>query len=289
MDIASLRAFVAVAETGSFSRAAERLFITQPAISKRVAALEDGLQVHLFDRLGRKVVTTEAGIQLLGNARRILNDLDTSMEAVRTLGHDANDHVSGKLKIGTSHHVGIHRLPPVLRQFTETHPHVDLDLLFMDSEQACELVAEGSLEVAIVTLPETPTPSLITDMIWHDPLAIVCGPSHPLVETKTVSATTLSKYPAILPGVGTITRRILFDALAPLNVDVQTRLETNYLETIKMLVSVGLGWSTLPESMIDNAIKPVRVRGLKMERQLGSVRLKGRTLSRAAQALLGLC
>ncbi len=284
MDIAALKALVAVAETGSFSRAAERLFMTQPAISKRIAGLEDDLGVALLDRLGRQNRLTQAGETLTASARRILADIATSREEIQSLA----DEVSGRLRLGTSHHVGIHRLPPVLKAFTQAYPAVELDLLFMDSEQACKQVADGSLEIAIVTLPEHTDAALQTDLVWPDPLSIVCSADHQLANQRSCTSATLAKFPAVLPARGTVTRSILFTALAPHDVVVETTLETNYLETIKMMVTVGLGWSALPVSMIDQSIVALNVKGLKMQRELGSVRLKGRTLSRAATALLSL-
>jgi len=211
----------------------------------------------------------------------------TSREEVRSL----KDAVGGRLRLGTSHHVGIHRLPPVLKLFTQRHPAVELDLLFMDSENACDAVAEGSLELAIVTLPANPDVQLSTSLVWPDPLWIVAAPDHPLVDQANNSRVTpamLVEHPAVLPARGTVTRSILFDALAPIDVAIETSLETNYLETIKMMVSVGLGWSALPASMVDGAIVELPVEGLTMQRRLGSVTRKGRTLSRAANALLDL-
>ncbi len=284
MDIPAMQALVAVAETGSFSRASEQLFITQPAISKRIAALEAELDVVLIDRLGRNTRLTEAGENLTASARRILADISSSRDAVRSLSHE----VAGKLQLATSHHIGIHRLPPILKEFTQTCPQVDLDLKFMDSEYACELVSSGQIELAIVTLPDKPADNLQTELIWDDPLTIVCSNEHPLTALKNVSAKQLSAYPAVLPARGTVTRGIVLDAIAPFDVSINTSLETNYLETIKMMVSVGLGWSALPMSMVDDALCAVPAKSIKMRRQLGSVRLKERTLSRAALSLLEL-
>ena len=295
MDFPALATFVAVAEHGSFSRAAERLFATQPAVSKRVAALEADLGVALIDRLGRGIRLTEAGETFLVSARRLLADARASREEVRALGSA----VTGRLRLGTSHHVGIHRLPPVLRAFTQAHPGVDLDLLFMDSEQACAEVAGGGLELAIVTLPDRADATLETALVWPDPLVVVVAPEHPLtaaagtadaavegVGAAALEPARLSDHPAVLPGRGTVTRTILLEALAPFDVAVSTSLETNYLETIKMMVSVGLGWSALPASMVDESVVALPVAGLVMQRRLGSVRLRGRTLSRAAEALV---
>lgn len=288
MDFPTLKAFVAVAEAGSFSKAAETLFMTQPAISKRIATLEDDLKTNLFDRLGRNIQLTEAGEKFLVSARRILTDIDISREEVLSLSAE----VSGRLRLATSHHVGIHRLPPILKAFTQAHPQVELDLLFMDSELACAEVANGHLELAVVTLPDDLEGSLITNLVWPDPLSIVCATDHPMTRTfhkkPTFTPKHLENYKAVLPAQGTVTRTILLDALQPFNVDVETSLETNYLETIKMMVSVGLGWSALPVSMIDDSMCAVPIKELSMQRQLGSVRLKGRTLSRAASAFLGL-
>jgi len=283
MDFPSLKAFVSVAECRSFSLAAERLFMTQPAISKRVAALEEDLGIALFDRLGRSIELTEAGEKFLVSARRILNDITVSREEVHSLAAI----VSGRLRLATSHHVGIHRLPPMLKSFTQAYPHVELDLLFMDSELACDGVAQGNIELAVVTLPDPLQQTLEARLVWPDPLAIVCARDHPLASAgrnRRISAKELTQHNAVLPARGTVTRNILLRALEPYGVTVETSLETNYLETIKMMVSVGLGWSALPVNMIDSDIVQLQVDGLVMERKLGYVQLKGKTLSRAAAA-----
>lgn len=285
MELVHLATFVAVAETGSFSVAAERLFTTQPAVSKRIRALEDDLGVALFDRLGRGIRLTEAGETFLASARRILADVRASREAVRSL----SDEITGPLRLATSHHVGIHRLPPVLKAFAQAHPAVELDLLFMDSELACADVANGALELAVVTLPGREDPALDTRLVWPDPLVVVASPEHPLAALAARGAldpAALAAHQAVLPARGTVTRTILFDALAPFGVPISTALETNYLETIKMMVSVGLGWSALPASMLDAGVVEVPVRGLLMSRRLGSVTRRGRTLSRAARAFV---
>ncbi len=286
MDFPSLKAFVAVAESGSFSRAAERLFMTQPAVSKRIASLEENLGTPLFDRLGKHIKLTEAGEKFLVSTRRILSDIDTSREEVLSLSSE----VGGRLRLATSHHVGIHRLPPVLKTFTQAHPQVELDLLFMDSELACAEVANGNIELAVVTLPDDLESGLITELVWPDPLSIVCASDHPMRKELASNGKPkkLEHYKAVLPGRGTVTRTILFDALQPYSVNIETALETNYLETIKVMVSVGLGWSALPKSMLDEDVCAIDMPDLKMLRKLGSVRLKGRTLSRAASAFLGL-
>jgi len=278
MEIANLKAFIAVAEQSSFSLAAKQLFLTQPAVSKRIAALEEELNAQLFDRVSTQVTITEAGETLLISARRILLEISRAMDAVKAL----DDEVAGRLRVGTSHHVGIHRLPPVLRAYNANYPAVELDLSFLDSELACEQVQDGLLELAVVTLPQTIPNNLVVDTIWPDPLSIMVPYGHPLAKQGPHKPDSLSAYPAILPSVGTITRRILENALSPFEVNVHVALESNYLETIKMMVSVGLGWSVLPTNMQNEEIVRVDMPALSMHRMLGTVCLKNRSLSRAA-------
>lgn len=165
MDLANLNAFIAIAETGSFSGAGERLHLTQPAISKRIAGLEQQLKVRLFDRLGREVGLTEAGRALLPRAYQILNVLDDTRRALTNLTGE----VSGRLTLATSHHIGLHRLPPVLRTFTREYPNVALDIQFLDSEVAYEEILHGRAEVAVITLAPEPHSLVRATPVWDDP------------------------------------------------------------------------------------------------------------------------
>ncbi len=284
MDINTLQAFLAVADTASFSGAAERLFLTQPAVSKRVAALESELGTPLFDRIGRTVGLTEAGRALLPRARTILDQLAESRRAIANL----SGRVAGPLNIATSHHIGLHRLPPLLRAFNGRHPQVELNIRFLDSEEACRLVELGELELGVITLPLHPPPRLITETVWDDPLAIVCGSGHPLARLPHPTLADLLARPAILPAPGTFTRAVVEEAFAAAPLPLRVSMETNYLETIKMLVAVGLGWSVLPHTMLDAELKVLTVDHLQLHRALGLVRHPERTLSNAARAFADL-
>ena len=284
MDIAALKAFIAVADSGSFSLAAEQLFLTQPAISKRVSALENELEARLFDRIGRGVSLTEAGQALLPRARNILLDLEDSVRALSNLSGE----VHGTLRFGTSHHIGLHRLPPVLKEFVHVYPEVRLDIRFMDSEEACLAVEHGELELAIVTLPPSPANVLQTEKVWDDPLAIMVARDHPLAHKRRLSLRDLASHPVILPATGTYTRQIAEAAFKDVDLHLDIALSTNYLETIHMLVSVGIGWSLLPVTMQDDQTRVLSVSALSLSRSLGVVYHRDRTLSNAARALTRL-
>lgn len=282
MDTQALSAFLQIADGGSFSAAAEALHLSQPAVSKRIALLEQRLGRRLFDRIGRQVLLTEGGQTLLPYARRVLQDIEDGRRALSHL----TGQVRGRLSIGTSHHIGLHRLPPVLKAFTRDFPDVDLDLHFMDSEIACRAVLAGRLELGIVTLPTEALPGLEARTVWPDPMAVVVSPEHPLAAKKRVKLTALARYPAVLPDEATYTHRIVTAELARHGVRPRVRLATNYLETLKMLVSIGLGWSVLPRSMLDATLRALVTPGFSPARSLGAVWHGQRTLSAPAGRLL---
>ncbi len=283
MDIDSIKTFLSLADTGSFSRTAESLFITQPAVSKRIAALEHSLDCQLFDRLGKEVLLTQAGEALLPGYQRILTELDESRRIISSLKTE----VSGHLKFGTSHHIGLHRLPPILRQYTEQYPGVELDIQFMDSEQAASLILKGEIELALITLPEQVADPLAMLPIWADPMKCVVAKDHVLAKQKNITRKDLNKYGIILQSHNTYTRHIVEDALK-LNAGTRVIMESNYLETIKAMIQNKLGWGVLPESMIDNSLHQIPVKGAKMKRELGMLFHASRTFSNPANALLEL-
>ena len=156
----------------------------------------------------------------------------------------------------------------------------------MDSEKACRAVAQGEIELAIVTLPPVVEAPLQTVHVWHDPLDIVVSRTHPLAGTAPASPKVLLDYPAILPGAGTYTREIILKALGPWRDKITVGMATNYLEVLKMLAAIGLGWSALPRTMIDESLSVVQIRKMKLERNLGIVTHAARTLTNAAQAMI---
>lgn len=282
MDTQNLKAFLLVAETGSFSLAAQKLHLTQPAVSKRVAQLEEQLATELFDRIGRNVSVTEAGQALLPHAQAVQQELQAAEQSIR----DLEGGVAGDLRLATSHHIGLHRLPPLLSYFSTTFPEVTIDIDFMDSEQAYELVMQGSAELAIVTLAPTSEASIITLPVWQDPLDFMAHKDHALVHAAQVDLDALSQHPAILPGLNTYTGQIVKRLFDRHGLPLQVSMATNYLETIRMMASVGLGWTVLPRSMRDNSLTTLKVGEDRIERTLGIVYHRRRSLSRAARAFM---
>lgn len=281
MDINHLNAFIEVARHQSFSLAAEALFITQPAISKRIHQLENELGTLLFNRINRKVTLTEAGHALLPRVQTLRNEL----EDIRRIASNLSGNLQGFLVLGTSHHIGLRRLPPALTYFNREHPSVRLDLHFVDSEQACLAVERGELELALITLPTELPEQLQAQHIWTDRLHIVTSSSHPLGKQAEVSLNELVKHRCVMPGKDTYTYRIIRQALMPYDNQLEVYISTNYLETLKMLVSSGLGWSLVPHTMLDDSLIIVNT-PLTLQRHLGVIFHHKRTLSNAAKLLL---
>lgn len=282
MDTLQLKAFILVAETTSFSQAAEQLHITQPAVSKRVALLEQQLDTSLFDRIGRSVSLTEAGRALLPHAKRVEQEMQAAEQSVRDLAGE----VSGRLRLATSHHIGLHRLPPILSRFNKLYGAVQIDIEFMDSEQAYELIAQGKVELAVATLAPNADPTIITQQLWHDPLEFLVSADHTLSTDIPLNLQQLSKMPAILPGLNTYTGQIVKRLFDQHGLELHVSLATNYLETIRMMTSVGLGWTVLPRTMKDSTLMAVDVEDIAIARDLGLVYHRDRSLSRAAQSFI---
>jgi len=283
MDNQNLKAFITVAELGSFSDAADRLYLTQSAISKRIALLEQQIGKRLFDRIARQVSLTEAGNELLPRARRILQEYENALQAINDLSGEA----SGTLRLAISHHLGLHRLPPILKEFAQQYPNVTLDIEFMDSEKAYEKVLHGESEVAVITLALESHHNINSKKIWNDPLRFICAQDHPLAALKQPALQDLAEYPIILPGLNTYTGRIIQNLFQKEGIPLKAPMSTNYLETISTMVEIGLGWSVLPETLVrDLHVMPIK--SITIERDLGYIHHMKRSLSNAAVVFLGL-
>lgn len=283
MNLAAFDAFVKVMETGSISLAADQLFITQPAVTKRIHSLEDYFGVKLFESAGRGVQPTHAAYSLLPKVKNWLNELG---DIHYTLSHE-HDQVQGRLKIGTSHHIGLHHLPEYLKQYVQRFPNVKLDVHFVDSEQAHEQVLAGDLELAFLTLPPKGDERLHYLNIWTDPLVFVAAPFHALAEQQNLTLKDLLLYPSLLPAANTYTSQITLAAFEKQGLKPKTTMSNNPLESIRMLVSIGLGWSVLPETLVNHDLQKLHL-DLNLQRELGLVWHPARSQSKAAQALIQL-
>lgn len=290
MDIDSLLAFVTTVNEKSFSKAATKLHLTQPAISKRIQNLESQLNVKLFERLQREITLTEAGEVLLPHALSVLHEIDNARHAIKNIDNT----VSGKLRIVASHHIGLHRLPQILKKFSKYYPDVELKLNFLDSESAYPLLKDNLADIAFITIPEEVS---LTDsvkdnfnchLIWNDPMSFICGQGHPLSQLKKVLPKDLSQHNAILPSKSTLTYRVVESIFKANKLKLKANIPTNYLETMKMMASVGMGWSVLPNTMIDEELYVLPLDYKPVSRKLGAISYQKKNLSNAAKAFINV-
>lgn len=282
MDTGQLTAFTTVAECQSFSKAAEQLHLTQSAISKRIASLEQQLDITLFERFGQRIQLTEAGKTLLIDAREILD----KVHDMKRHSDMSKDNVAGKLRIATSHHIGLYRLPSILQSFVKKYPAVQLDMHFTDSEIAYGEVSQGLFDVAIATLPQHPNDSIQAIHLWQDELVVMYAKQHAIAKAKVLDTRLLAQHPAILPDEGTFTRKIIDNVFESSEIAYQLAFTTNYLETIKVMVEAGLGWSVLPKIMTNDALAHQPLPFNKPKRDLGIMLHKNKVITPTLRAFL---
>jgi DNA-binding transcriptional LysR family regulator len=288
MEFYQLVYFRKVAETKSISRAAEELFVTQPAVSKQIKAIEEELGVLLFDRLGKKVHLTRTGEALYGHAVKILQSVDEAKAAVKGISGEC----SGELVIGTSDHISLHRLPDILKSYIAAHPKVDLKLRCHRSETILELVRKNLVDLGVITLPKA-AGNIVSTTIWKDPMSLVFPTAHPLASMKDIRLRDAAGYGLILPEPGTTTRNTIDEAFAKKRLVPAVAMEVVYIETIKGLVKAGLGISILPDKAVEEETKggmlmKAPIKDARISRDLGVVYLRDKYLSRPAAEFLGL-
>jgi DNA-binding transcriptional LysR family regulator len=288
MDLNNLVTFVEIAETGSFSRSAENLNLSQPAVSKRIAALETALTTKLFDRMGRDVQLTEYGELLLPTARHIQAELLRVEEEIGKFGQQ----VAGRLRLGTTGHVGKYTLPRLLKQLSERYPSVSIDLSIAKRESIISDMQQGQFELALVPmdgLQHTNLPEqLHSTEVFCEKIVPVVSVDHPLCALPSVSIHDLHDVGAILPTVKSLQRMAITAQLARHSIAEKVRFESDDFELIRLMVAVGLGWGCLPQTMVDDTLKELPVAELTTKHSVHLIRHRDRTPTRAADAFIGL-
>jgi LysR family transcriptional regulator, transcriptional activator of the cysJI operon len=245
MELFQLRSFLRVAEEGNVTRAAEALYLTQPAVTQHILSLERELGVKLFDRTGKGVRLTAAGDALRAHARRSLADLDECRQVIADLESGA----SGKLTLGAGVTTCIFDLPEWLATLQQTYPGVDVAVRTGRSREVTSLVLDREIDLGFITTPQD-KPELVIQSLYTEDYALVASARHPLA-LKTVRLSDLVDVQLILFPPGSAFRDALDRALANAGVTASVRMETDSVEAIKGFVEVGLGVSFLPQSAIE--------------------------------------
>jgi DNA-binding transcriptional LysR family regulator len=288
MDTRQLQAFCAVVERRSFSQAAERLGVTQPAVSLQVQALEKRLGTQLLDRSGRRVEPTEAGLRLYRGAQRLLALEEEMLNDVA----DSDAVLSGTFRIGASTGPGGVVLPRLLCEFAAGHPDLHIALDVSDTQRIVDRVADRELELGVVGAAPRHR-GVEYDTFFRDELVLACPVGHRFAGRR-VSLEELRSETLIMMQEGAGIREVVEDELRALGVrerDLDVRLELGLQESVVGAVRAGFGVSFISRSAIeddlqDGRLDEARVVGLDAEREIWLVRAAGRSETRAARAFV---
>ncbi|MFN2381902.1 MAG: LysR family transcriptional regulator [Guyparkeria sp.] len=285
LDTQQLLTFFAVAETGSFSAAAVRLHVSQPAVSKRVAQLEDRLGFDLFDRMGQRVVLTYRAERLLP----AVQEMQACLEDIVTAAEVSETALSGRLALSLSHYAGLHLLPEVLERFSERYPDVLLDLSFHDSERAIEQVALGESALAYATLPPRLDDRVRTRVLWEETMQPVVAKRHCPSGRPPALDRIGRRLPLILPAEATSTRMAIDRWLDDRRLLPPAIIEINQLDSIAVLAATGVGWAVLPTTLQREGLAWLECgNGELPTRRLGRIEAVGRARNPLAEAFMAM-
>jgi DNA-binding transcriptional LysR family regulator len=290
MDIRQLKAFVAIAESGTFTAGAVRVHVTQAAISMQIRQLETETHAQLFIRAPRRVILTEAGEKLLERAYTILREHDAALEELAAL---TGAH-RGRLRIGSaSAMVSADPLPQILRELRGTYAAVETSVVSGTSESLVKQVLAGELDAAFVSLP-VEARGVQTELLSEDYLVAIAAPRHPMAKQKIVSAYALAGEKLILGERGGNTRRLIDQFFAQAGVTLKVTMELSRLAAIKRMVEGDMGVGIVPLQSVHEEVRSgslVRwwIEGAQINWQLGIARLVGGYESPIHQTFLQLC
>src|ERR1700688_652209 len=287
MDFDQLVTFLQVAKLGSFSRAGEKVFRSQSAVSSQIRLLEQEYGDKLLDRSGKSVRLTPAGRVLFAYSERLLRLRDESLLAVADQGATPR----GTLLIGANEATFLNVLPEVFAEYCRLYPGVQISIYRNFSYKIIEKLENGSIDVGIVTLP-IKSPSLKVHSIFRDQLMLMVNPQTPLAKQKHVSVADIVTQPLLLPRTG-YSRRVMDKLFRPHHAELQVRMELPSIGMIKSFVAAGLGVSLISASFARDEVDAGRVKLIDLEdvvlyRELGLAYRRDRTLSVASTAFVAL-
>jgi DNA-binding transcriptional LysR family regulator len=289
MDTRQLAAFCAVVERKSFSQAAERLGVTQPAVSLQIRSLEKRLGQRLLDRSGRRVEPTEAGLRLYRAAQRMLS---LEEQLLTEVAGDGEGDVTGRLEVGASTGPGGAVVPLLLCEFQRAHPGVAVALTVADTAAVVDLVADRELELGVVGAARRHR-SVSFEPLFRDEVVLVCPSDHRFAG-RTISLDELREESLIVMQEGAGVRQVIEDELRQAGTrlrDLDVQLELGLQESVRSAVEAGYGVTFISRSAVDRdlaagTLAVARVKGLDPVRELSLVRSVGRSPTRAADVFL---
>jgi len=288
-DSRQLRMFCVLVRTGSFTQAARELGVTQSGVSYSMKALENDTGCRLLDRLGKTVIPTQAGEQLLQYATRIMNDMDTARESLARLGKWG----SGRLRLGASTTACQLLIPPVLREFKESFPAHAITLEPGDTPELVAALLGHRIDLAL-SLEVQREPQLKFHPLFTDDLQFIVAPLHPWAKAGRIDRPAIPRQNYILYSKRSITFRLIADYFRREQMELNTVIEAGSMEATKELVKLGLGVSILAPWITQKEIEEGSLVALplgrrKLQRAWGILHWQGKQLNLAEATFIGLC
>lgn len=249
MDLRQIETFCKVAEFKSFTKAADSLYLTQPAVSQHISALEKELGTRLFERSGRNVHLTHPGELFLSYAERIVNMADEARRSVAEMEKGER----GRVTVGAGSTTTIFNLPRVLHALRERHPGIDVIVRTGTSREVAHMVMANEVDLGLITSPVDQEEIVVTPLCEEKIVAVV-GAGHPLAHSRQATLASFAQEPLILFVTGSGFRAYLDSVLAGAGVVPDVRMELDNVEAIKSLVEIGLGVSIIPKTSAESEI-----------------------------------
>lgn len=274
MEIRQLRAFVAIAESGTFTAGALRVHVTQAAISMQIRQLESEIGARVFVRAPRHVILTEAGEQLLRRARQILREHDAALDEIAELAGAER----GRLRVGSaSAMVLTERLPGILKELRKQHAAAEISVTSGTSEVLVDQILAGEVDIAFVSLP-VDVRGIKTERLSEDQLVAIASPRHRLAKQRTISAYTLAGERLILGERGGNTRRLIDQFFAQAGVSIRVAMELSRQQAIKRMVEEDMGVGIVPLQSVREEVDKGRlirwwIEGAEINWELGIAQL----------------
>ncbi|MEO8754440.1 MAG: LysR substrate-binding domain-containing protein [Casimicrobiaceae bacterium] len=285
INFRQLRAFVSIGRLGSFTRAADALHATQPALSAQIRELEDALGVKLFDRSTRSVTLTQAGHDLLPVVDNVLGDLGSVVARARDVAHRN----TGRVTVAALPSLAATLMPGAVARMRAQHPGITVVIKDALAERIVGLIRADEVDLALTSAPPT-DPQLQFTPLMTDRMVAVLPAGHPLVHAKTLRLADLLASPLVLMDRDSSVRRIVDAACASIGRLAEPAFEVAYMSTAIGLVRAGMGATLLPSSAAElRATSDLTIRNLdspKVERQLGVLKQRRRGYSPAAEAFV---
>ena len=286
MDLRQLEILQAIAETGSFTACGRKLHVSQSAISRQIALLEDELGEPLFLRVGRQVRMTPAAEALVQLGQRVFLDV---RETVGTITDRTRD-LRGMLRLSGGMTVCLYIFPALVKQLRRTHPGLDVRMMVATAGRSVEQIRAGHVDAGLLTLP-VDEPDLVTLPVLREELLLVTMPGHPLAKRKKITAQDLAGEPFVLFEAGSGTRRVIDRFFLSENIEPNVVMDTENVEIIKAMVKTGLGIGIVPYMAVAREVRArqffcTRIEGHELFRETGWVYPRANRTPRMIDELL---